>query len=110
MVAAVFADYGVTISKTGDTVTIQCGGWDSADHVYNWLDGLPEEIRLARGAPIWMPADNRKPPPRFEVLLTDGENVFTGIWSGQQWETHGEDGYDYVDGITHWMPLPGPPR
>ena len=55
--------------------------------------------------------DSRKPPVFNVVLITDGDCIDLGAWQGRG---HGwASDFSYIDGsedITHWMPLPEPPK
>jgi hypothetical protein len=50
----------------------------------------------------WIPVDERLPDEEVRVLATDGDKVFESeYWSGR-WE--------WCADVTHWMPLPEPPK
>ena len=58
----------------------------------------------------WISVEDRLPDPHFYVIIWDDENAEmviaayqeTGCWCS---ETIQEDAH-----VTHWMPLPEPPR
>ena len=58
----------------------------------------------------WIPVTERLPEDGEDVILTDGKNVSFGyshnLFSGMEWYIpHGR-----VGKVTHWMPLPEPPK
>lgn len=88
-------------------------------------------ISNSETATKWIPVTERLPKERTEVLVvlrvhkfagTDAMNVATALYAGcQGWvvadfleaieaETDGTDCEDCCHWITHWMPLPEPPK
>ena len=64
----------------------------------------------------WIKVKDQLPDVETEVMVSDGENVQQGYFAGK-WTKEGEligsEFYDEegLDGeITHWMPIPHPPR
>ena len=63
----------------------------------------------------WISVEDRLPEPMQEVLVFDGDDlVFVRLWSWDDGESHWYDSYGAIDScgsnITHWMPLPEPPK
>lgn len=92
---------------------------------YLMLDELCDALEKAEAqlaAYRWIPVTERLPDVEAdEVLLTDGESCYTGFWRedakawdnvNQGWVRCGtnEGGYPIAPTITHWMPLPEPPK
>ena len=67
------------------------------------------EIIIAEVAkPHWIPVTERLPEIREVVLITDGVDVGTGWVNQGWWNTSFAD--IQRDAVTHWMPLPQPPK
>ena len=58
----------------------------------------------------WIPVTERLPELDTEVLVyAYNHNIWVWEYHGNAWEA--EDGYYHeVDVVTHWMPLPEPPK
>ena len=56
----------------------------------------------------WIPVTERLPEVRQVVLITDGIDVGTGWMNQGWWNTSFAD--IQRDDVTHWMPLPEPPK
>ena len=81
---------------------------------------LKKEIDRLRGqVPRWIPVTERLPEYGVRVLATDmyeGDD-YTGIWTREEYKDDA-DGCWYddhgwwhaIDDVTHWMPLPEPPK
>ena len=56
----------------------------------------------------WISVDDRLPNPGQEVLVYLPEMIETTIYHGSKWD----EPWDTMHGdeITHWMPLPEPPK
>lgn len=71
--------------------------------------------------PQWISVGDRLPEDGVGVLVCDnflpeinslGENMnlsVASIYNGE-WEDYNGDAHTYADNITHWMPLPEPPK
>lgn len=66
----------------------------------------------------WIRTDDKPPPLGERVLLTDGQNVAEGYrcatgyrrYYGEKWEASlNKYGGTFMI-VTHWRPLPDPPR
>ena len=65
--------------------------WDSVD------ERLPEKtdgLSAYRAVLVWQP---------------EYQNIFEANWDGRKWQIFGAFGR-VVEGVTHWRPLPSPPR
>lgn len=77
-------------------------------------DALALIERLEAAQPRWISVKERLPPPETKIYLIashspDGEQIIkTSIWD---WDEIGETG-DWINWnvVTHWMPLPEPPK
>lgn len=61
----------------------------------------PEEVQQMR----WIPVEERLPEKHSEYIVCacdEGEPIDERIW--------GDTEYDISDIVTHWMPLPKPPK
>lgn len=56
----------------------------------------------------WISVKERLPEEDIVVILTDHIDVGTGWFNGKEWRTPFADIDEYR--ITHWMPLPEPPK
>lgn len=69
------------------------------------IEKLKEELA---DKPKWIPVTERLPEEDAIVILTDHIDVGTGWFNGKGWRTPFADIDEYR--ITHWMPLPEPPK
>ncbi len=62
----------------------------------------------------WISFDDHCPDPFLRVLVTDGKFVILAEWHetkwGHGWRFSSAENYRDFDVITHWMPLPQPPK
>lgn len=84
------------------------------------IEAQAKEIEKLRAQlPRWIPVEERLPEYGVRVLATDmyeGDD-YTGIWTREEYEDEA-DGCWYddhgwwhaSDDVTHWMPLPEPPK
>lgn len=84
------------------------------------IDNLRAE--LAKAGPKWISVEYRLPETQTEIVFYASPYAWeTGVFTpaghcGQEdnvFQCHnhrGDDGYHTVVGVTHWMPLPKPPR
>ena len=80
-----------------------------------YLGGLEEKIAdhlIANGVTSekWIPVTERLPDEGRHVLAWSevGDVYETAFWNGVRWIVTWE--HDEFVGVTHWMPLPEPPR
>lgn len=77
-----------------------------------WLaacDAKEERERLKEQIPKWIPVTERLPEENDVVLITDGYNTGTAfLIDGYGWNSPFDD--VNTSHITHWMPLPKPPK
>ncbi len=58
----------------------------------------------------WIPVTEMLPSIDETILVYDGD-VDTGIFYKGAFQTFDENGYPFeISGVTHWMPLPEPPK
>lgn len=59
----------------------------------------------------WIPVTKRLPEDYATVLAYDGSSVEPSLYSSKRgfW-TYDQYESDYISGVTHWMPLPEPPK
>jgi hypothetical protein len=84
------------------------------------LDSMNEACIALYGAlPRWIPVTERLPEAWRRVIVCakhdGGLSVWDSArWSGKRWEKEMEVCYDYWveidEPVTHWMPLPEPPK
>ena len=64
----------------------------------------------------WIRVKDKLPEPETEVLVYRGNhfgdimNVYTYLGNGEWEDDYGYWARTEDDGITHWMPLPEPPK
>ena len=88
----------------------------------NWKDTTVYVAGFLYGAmwadahPHWISVGDELPPKESEyddlsnnVLATDGKEIYESVYNHdfEDWFTHDMWG---LDNITHWMPLPQPPK
>lgn len=80
-----------------------------------------ETIKALKTRPDWVKFSDVKPLTNIPVLILaetylSGEPIIcSAVWDGDYWFSHGASGYDCelefdTETITHWMPLPEPPK
>lgn len=80
----------------------------------NFQRGFIEKIAdnlIENGVTVqkWIPVSERLPKYREDVLVTDGKSVCTAWLSkSNSWVRSYTSAI--LDGFTHWMPLPRPPK
>lgn len=86
-----------TSEKIAETIADFCAGWKAADKHHKHHQWVPVEKRL----PEKEEADQNV---SVDVLVTDGERCYVSHYnfSLKMWRWHGN--------VTHWMPMPQPPR
>ncbi len=52
----------------------------------------------------WISAKKELPEEYTDVIVTDGEQVWSDFYAMKEWNTEPEAV------VTHWMPMPEPPR
>ena len=76
-----------------------------------WLDDALGDLEDFPTAPRWVRCEERLPDIAEKVLVYNRWQIFTA-WRTSFSKPIGEwDSYDFqTDNITHWMPLPEPPK
>lgn len=75
------------------------------------IKGIEKAINLIKQHDPWISAEERLPEEGVMVLCFNAEYVrpyFVASWCPEEGWFIDVDGYVYV--ITHWMPLPEPPK
>ena len=70
--------------------------------------GILDELPIYQQPVGWIPVTERLPEIQKVVLITDGIDVGTGWMNRGRWNTPFAD--IQRDLVTHWMPLPEPPK
>lgn len=106
------------ISRKAAITAIQnayCDTEGGEDKYAVWKNnGLAEAFHIMQDLPAaqrWIPVTERMPDAYYLVWATDGKDV--GIASFQRKGNFwlGDDNFsDYQPEVTHWMPLPEPPK
>lgn len=76
-------------------------------HIGKWLDvGTVDRVPGSK----WISVKERLPEVGEDVLAYLGEGIFEICWTLKDgcWETR--DSYLDMDAVTHWQPLPEPPK
>lgn len=80
------------------------GGWLAA------CDCKEERERLREAMPRWIPVTERLPEKRKWVLCRCEANIVEVLrWENNEWY-HDPMHVYYPSFVTHWMPLPEPPK
>ena len=63
----------------------------------------------------WVSVREKMPKDHQDVLFTNGKNVMFGAYDSfteywYEWDGPYDTEHYYGDPITHWMPLPEPPK
>ena len=81
------------------------------DHSYaRMLNMIAKLVRELDEKQRWIPVTERLPDELKNVLAyTDvGSFADTAHWTGYRWEKTWD--FEVLYGVTHWMPLPEPPK
>ena len=96
--------------------------WDSSDG--GFIEKIANHL-IANGVTVqkWIPVSERLPESKVKILVYGGRieiwhngvkqpmpSIFAGYMRGldEGWFTWESD--DYISDVTHWMPLPEPPK
>lgn len=58
----------------------------------------------------WIKCSDQMPPEMDDVIVTDGGDIKMMWWNGKQWDSWVRRHDIDSDMVTHWMPLPEPPK
>lgn len=60
----------------------------------------------------WISVKDKLPDDGKEVLFSDGSSIMVGWYNADEefWELTDADMIVYAVDVTHWMPLPEPPK
>lgn len=121
-----YGENGYYLSCSGNCETLNCSDCGILDKIVDRLaayedTGLaPVEVQQMR----WIPVEERLPEKHSEYIVCacdEGEPIDERIWGdtvvvcadyydgGFTWY-EGNTEYDISDIVTHWMPLPKPPK
>ena len=67
---------------------------------------------LLAAVPKWISAEERLPEAHHSVLCYCPQNncTYTAVWNGKAWIHFGASIEPVFYPVTHWMPLPEPPK
>jgi hypothetical protein len=94
---AVF-DIGVNVTKDE---LLRALAYDRQQYEIGFAEGI------AAAKPEWIPATERLPEDASTVLALDSDGTICSAYYVGRW--HGGGNLD-EDAVTHWMPLPEPPK
>lgn len=98
-------------SKNAELLDVLMKAADAIEKLDNWWAQADKLIKMLE-MPRWIPVTERLPEERTDVLTMTADCDFyvcDFIPSVRQfWTIPGDD--LHIDDITHWMPLPTPPR
>lgn len=70
-------------------------------------DAFEAGVEWADGHPRWISVEDELPEKGEVVFITDGELTDTGFYDyDDAWQPY----MQWLGDITHWMPLPQPPK
>ena len=95
---------GVLFAEAADAIE----KLSNAGSIYGKAWTLGYDAGRDENRPRWIPVSERLPEIRKVVLITDGIDVGTGWMNQGRWNTSFAD--IQRDAVTHWMPLPQPPK
>ena len=84
--------------------------------VLDWTTGWEEAANYLIGNGVtvqeWIPVAERLPEDICPVLVAlEGLNIaFHGFYQDEKWWTVGAGTRPFTQKVTHWMPLPQPPK
>ena len=85
---------------------------DAIEELQHEIKHWEEAVKTALDfIPIWIPVGEHLPEADVNVLVRSGS--FVSVWSLREGAVYWEDGYGYFHDmceVTHWMPLPEPPK
>lgn len=58
----------------------------------------------------WISVTERLPENSKSVIIAHQNGVSTGWHNGRYWERGAATGHSKIKTVTHWMPLPEPPK
>ena len=71
----------------------------------------PDTMTITPIGNRWIPVKERLPENYATVLAYDGSSVEPSLYfSKRGFWTYDQHESDYISGVTHWMPLPDPPK
>lgn len=106
------------ISRCPNEPCMTCEFYDDGDKCERRHNEFAADNLIANGVTIqrWIPVTERLPKEDADVLCFRGNHigglmdVYTYVGFDQWQDTYGNLCYTVGEGITHWMPLPEPPK
>ena len=74
------------------------------------LDQAADAIEELTAQTRWIPVTERLPVNTKSVLIVHRGGVSTGWYNGRYWERGASTNHRPIQTITHWRPLPEPPK
>lgn len=98
-------------SKNAENIDLFLKAVDAIKELSRDLDSMNDaNIALYGALPKWIPVTKRLPSIGKDVLCFCRANIcFVLGWDGYHWH-EGADRYYMSSFVTHWMPLPEPPK
>lgn len=72
------------------------------------IPGFRKQIKELEAKSKWIPVTERLPETTCRNMVTKYGIPFLAYYTGKEWRESGT--LSVLDGITHWMPLPEPPK
>lgn len=99
-------------ARKGEIAELTEEAADAIEKLQRQIDGWIEQERkvLLKSTPKWIPVTERLPTKRNWVLcwcVSDTQEVLR--WENNEWYPDPKHVY-FSDFVTHWMPLPTPPK
>ena len=87
-------------------------GWSKQNRDIHWATEQAYKNGKEAGKPKWIPVTERLPENICPVLVAiEGLNkAFHGWYQDEKWWTVGAGSRPFTQKVTHWMPLPEPPK
>ena len=96
-----------------DADCMKCERWDYDCGDSRCVENLLEKAAVALEQQRWIPVNERLPEGHGKYLCVLKSGAFRGCYYQMimYHDQHGfRDGCVYYDDVTHWMPLPEPPK
>ena len=76
------------------------------------VPGLRRSIERLEAERQWISVEDRLPtePTEYIVVIKGGASATTLLFDGSLWFEEDQDGWRTYYAVTHWMPIPQPPK